>query len=388
VRNPYLSIVIPIHNGLSTFAVVFPFLLAQMPRVDTEFIVVDNASTDGLADWVTGLSDPRLTLVTLAERVSVGYSLSAGIEKARGEWIYYLGDDDQVVFSLVDIVEDVSRDESIGVVLGGAVRFNWPIDGLIEFQTRAFSGNISIISSADLYRSLINQLSINAGGSFAIRRKIYEKLYRRYGFYSSPQGVEFFILRASLLFCERVAVIDLPFFVHGRGAHGWGNSVKTISRWNDDSEWKDAFCLTTFWAKKLYTAISYDAAVLVNSQNGEYDVKIDERYWSRRYIDEIVFSKSQRLEAGKGRVFRAYIQHVVKSHGVCRGAYLLGYVFVKLFRELGAIRLRRRPRKARVGYEKIVTIRGESDHINTLALSCAAQSRSIYKRRDDCNAVC
>jgi hypothetical protein len=44
-----------------------PRWLAAPPEVLCALLLVDNASTDGTADWLEGVSDPRLTVLRLTE---------------------------------------------------------------------------------------------------------------------------------------------------------------------------------------------------------------------------------------------------------------------------------------------------------------------------------
>jgi glycosyltransferase involved in cell wall biosynthesis len=91
--SPEVSVVIPTHNraGLlpRTLATVF-----DQAGVDLEVIVVDDGSTDGTADQVAAMANPRLRLIRLDDSRGQATARNAGIEAARGEWIAFLDDDD------------------------------------------------------------------------------------------------------------------------------------------------------------------------------------------------------------------------------------------------------------------------------------------------------
>ncbi len=61
-------------------------ILAQSFR-DFEFVIVDDASTDGTRDYLRTLTDPRVRVVPLAENIGLTAALNAGLREARGEFV-------------------------------------------------------------------------------------------------------------------------------------------------------------------------------------------------------------------------------------------------------------------------------------------------------------
>jgi GT2 family glycosyltransferase len=86
-----LSAVIVAHDSLHELRKSLPPLLAQLSG-DDELIVVDNASSDGLATELRQLA-PRARLLSLGRNVGFAAGANRGVEAARGELIVLLNPD-------------------------------------------------------------------------------------------------------------------------------------------------------------------------------------------------------------------------------------------------------------------------------------------------------
>jgi glycosyltransferase involved in cell wall biosynthesis len=88
-----ISVVVPTHDRKEWLRLTLATVLWQ-EDVDVEAIVVDDGSTDGTADMVSGLGDPRISLVQHERPHGVSASRNHGAEEATGEWIAFVDDDD------------------------------------------------------------------------------------------------------------------------------------------------------------------------------------------------------------------------------------------------------------------------------------------------------
>jgi glycosyltransferase involved in cell wall biosynthesis len=95
--NPALSFVIPAYNEIENLPLLLEELRAATAKVarSAEFVLVDDASTDGSAAWLVeeARRDPALRPVLLAERCGQSGALAAGLAHARGNIVVTLDAD-------------------------------------------------------------------------------------------------------------------------------------------------------------------------------------------------------------------------------------------------------------------------------------------------------
>ena len=88
---PDVSVIIVTWNGRQHLDVCLASVEAQR-GVAVETIVVDNASTDGTAEYVGGRF-PRVKLVRLAENRGFAGGSNAGVREASGRFVAFLNND-------------------------------------------------------------------------------------------------------------------------------------------------------------------------------------------------------------------------------------------------------------------------------------------------------
>lgn len=90
-----ISVVIPLYNKRATVRRAIDSVLAQQaPDLSLELIVVDDGSTDGSADVVRAISDPRIVLVQQAN-AGPGRARNTGAARARADLLAFLDGDDE-----------------------------------------------------------------------------------------------------------------------------------------------------------------------------------------------------------------------------------------------------------------------------------------------------
>ncbi|VAW88624.1 Glycosyl transferase, family 2? [hydrothermal vent metagenome] len=93
-KLPLVSVVIPTHNRFALLCRAVNSVLAQSYE-SLECIVVDDGSTDGTCDLLSKIKDPRLVYLRHETPRYASAARNTGIERASGEYIAFLDDDDE-----------------------------------------------------------------------------------------------------------------------------------------------------------------------------------------------------------------------------------------------------------------------------------------------------
>ena len=94
MQTPSVTIIIATYNLSSALRYTIPSAL-QQTHDDFEMLVIGDACTDDSGDVVRSFGDRRVQWINLPERAGSQYGPNnAGLERARGKFIAYLGHDD------------------------------------------------------------------------------------------------------------------------------------------------------------------------------------------------------------------------------------------------------------------------------------------------------
>ena len=75
-----------VHNGLPFVREAVDSILAQTFR-DFEFLILDDASTDGTPEYLRSITDPRVRIIPLSQNIGLTAALNVGLLEAKGEFI-------------------------------------------------------------------------------------------------------------------------------------------------------------------------------------------------------------------------------------------------------------------------------------------------------------
>ena len=124
---PLLSLIIPTRERAETLAFTLATALEQQSR-DYEIIVSDNASADHTKAVVDKLGDARIYYFCTGQRLSMCDNYEFALERARGDYVIFIGDDDAVVPGAIDHLMSLFRPAREKVIhMWPLHTYDWPV---------------------------------------------------------------------------------------------------------------------------------------------------------------------------------------------------------------------------------------------------------------------
>ena len=95
-----------------------------MPTDDLELVFVNDGSTDDIAraaDRATAASHPHLKVISIPNSGWPGQPRNVGIDAARGEYVMFVDQDDEMDHEALERMYDIGSENSADVVLGKVI---------------------------------------------------------------------------------------------------------------------------------------------------------------------------------------------------------------------------------------------------------------------------
>jgi glycosyltransferase involved in cell wall biosynthesis len=136
LKTTFFSIIIPTFNSQKVLSVALQSVIRQT-FTNFEVLIVDGLSTDDTLKIAQSFNDDRIKI--FSERDSGIYeAMNKGIEKAAGEWLYFLGSDDKLYDDavLTTVNKMIASNNDKDVIYGDvySTRFGGRYDG--EFNRK------------------------------------------------------------------------------------------------------------------------------------------------------------------------------------------------------------------------------------------------------------
>lgn len=222
-----LSIIIPTHNR-ERYA-RSAILAALDLGADVEVVVTDSSTGNELQDWLRqNVADARLKYVRTDIGFTVVDNFNSGLLNSSGDYLCFLGDDDFVDSSILDVAR-WAKDSAFDVVQSTLpASYYWP-----DFKSRIFGDGYSSKLAVGKYtggwgyincaESLNNALDNLGGGVMKmpraylglISRELVKSISNKWG--NLFGGVSPDIYSACLISCaaNKAVLVDYPFIVPG-----------------------------------------------------------------------------------------------------------------------------------------------------------------------------
>lgn len=133
MQNPFFSIIIPTFNSSSLLGRCLSSILNQS-CTNWEILIIDSLSTDNTLEIARNFNDHRIRIYSAADQ-GIYDAMNKGLKLARGEWLYFLGSDDEFFDSeVLSSIKVKLANKDVGVVYGNVIsnRFKGNYDGAFD----------------------------------------------------------------------------------------------------------------------------------------------------------------------------------------------------------------------------------------------------------------
>ena len=161
MNRPFFSIIIPLYNKGKTIRDTLNSIICQS-FVNYEVLVINDGSTDNSCEEVLRIVDKRIILFT-KENGGPSSARNYGMDKAVGEYVYFLDGDDKIIpdalWNMYKVIETVSythldvykrQVKRVGMMCSDGLRKV----GLYEKRFITYAPEIEFVYPCLLYTSL------------------------------------------------------------------------------------------------------------------------------------------------------------------------------------------------------------------------------------------
>ena len=170
--DPAVSVIMNVRNGEAFLREAMDSVFAQ-DFEDWELIVWDDCSTDSSAEIVHSYADSRMEYVLSPELVPLGRARQTALDRARGEWVAYLDQDDiWEPHKLRLQVERGAADPGIGLVYGRTLSF----DGSGRRRDFDYKHEYEPLPQGNIFERLFSEACFIAMSAILFRRSALQQL--------------------------------------------------------------------------------------------------------------------------------------------------------------------------------------------------------------------
>lgn len=163
MNTPRVSVIMPAYNAERFIARAIESVLSQT-FPDWELIVVDDGSTDGTAEVLADLTDPRIRMIRQANG-GEAVARNRGLDAVTGEYVAFLDADDLYLpNALADMVQYLNTHPEVAVLLSDGYfcdEHGKPLMRLSEHRPGPYTGDIlePLVLSASVISGIICTMS-------------------------------------------------------------------------------------------------------------------------------------------------------------------------------------------------------------------------------------
>lgn len=210
-----VSIIIPVYNVEKYLAECLESVVQQTLQ-EIEIICVDDGSTDNSLNILNsyGKTDKRIKIIKLEQNFGQSFARNRGLEKAKGEYIYFLDSDDMIEKNAMEILTEEAEEHNLDVIFfdGKIIYENEQLQSRFkDYKTMRRGKYESIKTGEQLFGDFIN----NSEWSCSVPRQFWNRCFlaeKKIFFYEGIVHEDELFSFVAVLQAERAEYIKKPFF--------------------------------------------------------------------------------------------------------------------------------------------------------------------------------
>ena len=232
--TPKISVIIPMYNAEKYLRTCIESVLNQT-FTDFELILIDDCSTDKTLEIAKSFDDPRIRLICNEKNLgSPGVVRNVGLDVARGEFLYFIDNDDAILATAFDTLMNKMNETGADIIYS----CRWMIPNDPEFtQLEGLTGVTQATSmepvSKDLKVRIWNELCKNhmhsVGWLCLYRRKLFDNENGKIRF-PDYLAEDVFVHFDLLCTTDNIVKIDFPFYIYRVHENSLTHNKKNIGR--------------------------------------------------------------------------------------------------------------------------------------------------------------
>ena len=227
-ENPKVSIVIPVYNTVDYLVRCLDSVAGQTYE-NIEVVIVDDGSSDGSSSVLTEYAarDSRIILIRQENSGEIA-SRRRGIERAEGDFVFFLDSDDYLASEAIERLVDYQRRNRVDVVCGGywhesvSYRLVYTYEEMNILSGKEYVGELlcsrkagylcGILYPRDLFDNMVYYPDIYVSGDLLMNVRLLLQRELRVGCLSVP--IYHYIQRGGSAGRRRVSVDYMQKFFH------------------------------------------------------------------------------------------------------------------------------------------------------------------------------
>lgn len=226
-----ITIVLPTRNRAHLLPNAIRAIFSQTKQ-DFELIVSDNCSTDGTAQFLAGINDPRLKVVRPDHPMSMpdhwNFAYDRVLAESSGDYVLLTSDDDALTPDAIETLDDFLSTNTWAQVIqitnetyyyddptnddGNRIKFKYP-------RPEGFAR----INGRDHVRAMLSTFAADFPGPGMVRRTLLQQVRDRYGKLFHPWAPDYSVGVLLMLTAGEFARIKRPLLLWGKGQASYGS---------------------------------------------------------------------------------------------------------------------------------------------------------------------